>query len=151
MKTRQPVDVLKEKGKSHYSKKELEERKNEQIIAPIAENIEIPAFLPDDLQEKYISLANQLVEIGIFSNIDAETLARYVIAQKNYEIVSKELENEEIGTEKYFKLINAQDKLFKQCQNGASKLGLSITDRTKIVVQKPKEEKPVNKFEEFLQ
>ncbi|ERM91915.1 hypothetical protein O163_08175 [Caldanaerobacter subterraneus subsp. yonseiensis KB-1] len=146
MKTRQNVETL----RKHLTKKELEQRKSEQVIAPIAENIEIPEFLPDELKERYLSLANQLVEIGIFSNIDKETLARYVIAQKNYEIVSKELENTEIGSEKYFKLINAQDKLFKQCQSGASKLGLSIMDRTKIVVQKPKNEKPQNKFEEFL-
>jgi P27 family predicted phage terminase small subunit len=147
MKTRRNVETL----RKHLTKAEIEERKSQQVVAPVPKDVEIPEFLPEELKERFLNLANQLIEIGIFSNVDAETLARYVIAQKNYEEVSKELEKEPVGTEKYFKLINAQDKLFKQCQSGASKLGLSITDRTKIVVQKPKEEKPKNKFAEFLE
>ena len=143
-KTREPVELLVLKGKKHLTKKEIEERKNSEIKAK-KDKIFAPKYLTKKLQEEFNEIAEELVEVGIFSNLDVDTLARFLVAKDMYIKLSKKLRTLDCLSDEYTKCLINQDKLFKQCRQCSADLGLNISSRCKLVVPKP-EEKKVNKF-----
>lgn len=145
---RQPTDLLILKGKKHLTKKEIEERKNSEIKAP-ADKVEAPSYLPKKLQEEFNRIAGELIDIGIMSNLDTEALARFLIAEYQYQKVAKKSIKMSPENDKYMDMLLKQEKLFKMARQAASDLGLTISSRCKLVVPK-KEEKPQNKFAKFL-
>lgn len=161
---RQPVDLLLYKNQKNLTKSEIEERRQQEVKAP-ADKIRAPSYLPKDLRRDFKKIADQLVEIGIMSNLDIDALCRYLIARKLYLQVTDALinrspvaQNEVVEEDKvdgelirnvtikesasgiYSDLLINQDKLFKQCRQAASDLGLTISSRCKLVV--PKKEEP---------
>lgn len=146
---RQPTDLLLVKGKKHLTKQEIEERKSKEVQAP-ADKIEPPSYLPNNLKKEFIRIAGELINIEIMSNLDCEALARFIISEYNYQKVTKKLLKTGVDNEKYIDLLLMQEKLFKMCRQSASDLGLTISSRCKLVVPKPKEDKPKNKFTKFM-
>ena len=146
---RQPVDLLLVKGKKHLTKAEIEERKSMEVKAK-ADNVKAPAYLPADLKKEFNKIAKELLQIEIMSNLDVDSLARFIIARKLYiELSTKLLNNPEILLEDD-KILNQQDKLFKQCRSAATDLGLTISSRCKLVIPKKEENKVENKFAKFM-
>ncbi|MED4206584.1 phage terminase small subunit P27 family [Neobacillus mesonae] len=145
---RQPVELLAYKGKKHLTKAEIAERKATEVKAA-AEKVKAPAYLPKDLKREFKKIADELLAIGIMTNLDVDALARFLIAKKLYlDITKKLLENPElIIADK--DLVTSQDKLFKQSRAAASDLGLTISSRCKLVIPKKEEDKPVSKFAKF--
>lgn len=168
---RQPIDLLLYKGKKNLTKQEIEERKAAEIKAP-ADKIRAPSYLPKELRRDFKKISDDLIEIGIMSNLDVDALARYLISRKMYLQVTDELlkrspivqyekdeyddvEGEHIPNTTliesmsavYSDLLLNQDKLFKQCRQAASDLGLTISSRCKLVVPQ-KEEKEKTEFDE---
>ena len=86
-KRREPIDLLVAKGKKNLTKKEIEERKNREIKAP-SENIEPPSYLPKNLKGEFINISSKLKEIGIMSDLDSNALARYLIAEHEFQKVA---------------------------------------------------------------
>ena len=144
----QPIDLVLAKGKKHLTKDEIEKRRSEEVKAP-SDNIQAPEYLPDDLREKFDWLAGELQRIGIMANIDAEAVARYIAAESQYQkITSKILRMKTVGP-KYFELLKAQDKIFKQCVKAAADLGLTISSRCKLVLPKKEEKPPESKWSKY--
>lgn len=168
---RQPTALLEAKGKKHLTKAEIEERKNKEISAP-ADKVTPPKYLTKEQKKIFNKLKKQLLAINLISNLDVDALSRFIIAQTKYvevtekiaqepltvtkEIEEKDMNGDVIG--KYEleivnplvdKLLIIQDRLFKQCRQGAADFGLTITSRCRLVVPKAKEEK-TNKFNKFL-
>lgn len=146
---RQPTDLLLVKGKKHLTKKEIEERKNSEVVAP-ANNVEPPNYLPAALKKEFTRIANELIAIGIMSNLDNEALARFLVSEYNYQKVTKKLLKLGVDNPNYMDILFMQEKVFKMARSAASDLGLTISSRCKLVVPK-KEEKLKNKFEKFKQ
>lgn len=149
---RQPIDLIVAKGKKHLTKKEIEERKKQEVKAP-ADNIHAPDYLTEKQKAKFEEIAKTLDDMNIMSNLDCHALARYISAVDIYEELTKKMRSpktlSDIETlEKYAKL---QDRYFKQCHTAANALGLSISSRCKLVLppsaiqETPKE----NKFARF--
>jgi P27 family predicted phage terminase small subunit len=149
---RQPIDLIVAKGKKHLTKKEIEERKKQEVKAP-ADNIHAPDYLTEKQKAKFEEIAKTLDDMNIMSNLDCHALARYISAVDIYEELTKKMRSpktlSDIETlEKYAKL---QDRYFKQCHTAANALGLSISSRCKLVLppsaiqEAPKE----NKFARF--
>lgn len=158
---RQPIDLLEAKGKKHLTKAEKEERRAAEV-APCTDDITAPSYLTAAEKKRFDKLAGQLQKIKIMGETDVETLARYVTAQGLYEQVVKDLrqvhkerpKNASAGeilgwTEALEKLDKRQDRYFKQATAAASKLGLTITDRCKLVAPVKDEKPPENKFAKF--
>ncbi|MGY8620318.1 phage terminase small subunit P27 family [Bacillus safensis] len=157
---RQPVDLLLVKGKKNLTKKEIEERREQEIKAP-DDKVKAPSYLPKDLKREFKKIADELKNIGIITNLDVDALARFLFARKQYlqitEIILKtpvitDVEDEdgnriEVASQKYSDLLINQDKLFKQCRQASSDLGLTISSRCKLVIPK-KDDKPKSKEEE---
>ena len=143
-----PASIIEMRGKSHLSKEEIRKRKEEEIKVD-SDKVKAPSYLPSDLKREFNKIAKDLLEVGLITNLDVDTLARYVQSKKLYlELTNKLLENPNIMIEEKDILIQ-QDKLFKQCRQTATDLGLTITSRCKIVLPKTKEEKkkPQNESE----
>lgn len=166
---REPISILEAKGKKHLTKSEIEERKNSEVDAP-ADDIRAPNYLKKKQKDEFFLLANQLVALKIFSNLDVDALARYIDSRDEYVRVMKELRSQKPveerglldaegkplldkkGNQKKVKVINEtyrelQKSLkdwFSQCKMASSDLGLTITSRCKLVIptpEKPKDSK----------
>lgn len=143
---RQPIELLLLKGNKNLTKAEIEERKRTEVKAP-SDKVKPPAFLPKDLKKEFNYLAKELMAIEIFSNLDVDTLARYLIANKMYNKFTEQILSD--GFEFDDKIINAQDKYFKQCRQCATDLGLTISSRCKLVIPKKEENKTDDRDKRF--
>lgn len=148
---KKPIDLLVAEGKSHLSKAEIEKRKAEELVVPF-KNITAPDYLEEQhMIDEFYDIANKLLALNIMTELDEDTLARYILAKDQWLNLTKAY-NDAIK-EKNYELVhfldNKQDKAFKQCRAGASDLGLTITSRARIVVPQPevpRENKFVKKF-----
>ncbi len=173
---RQPTDLVVMKGKKHLTKAEIEARKNSEVIAP-NDKVKPPAYLTADLKKKFRKLAKELLEIKLIANVDCDALARLLIAQEQYiEITAQirktplmldipvyetrensdtgEKEQVQVGTRQVVngereRLMIIQDRCMKQCRQGASDFGITVSSRCRLVVPKADKEKPENKFSKY--
>ncbi|MCY9204369.1 phage terminase small subunit P27 family [Bacillus atrophaeus] len=158
---RQPVDLLLYKGKKNLTKQEIEERQEQEIKAP-NDKVKAPSYLPKDLKREFKKIADELKNIGIMTNLDVDALARFLFARKQYlemtEVLLKTpitalVEDDdgntfEVANKTHSDLLISQDKLFKQCRQASSDLGLTISSRCKLVIPKNDDDKPKTKEEE---
>ena len=86
---RQPIDLLKAKGKKHLTKAEIEERERTEIKAP-ADKVTAPAYLTPEQKKKFKKIVKDLRAVNLVSNLDVDALARLVIAQEKYIAVTQE-------------------------------------------------------------
>jgi P27 family predicted phage terminase small subunit len=159
---KQPVNLLVLKGNKNLTKKEIKERGAQEVKAP-SDNIKPPKYLPTKLKKEFKKIANELVEIGIMTNLDVDALARFLLAQQMYIEVTENLlkiksvievpnmvKNEfgekvqdgtkEVANPEFSEILINQDKLFKQCRSAAGDLGLTISSRCRLVMPKGKED-----------
>ena len=147
--SKQPIDLLLAKGKKHLTKKEIEKRKSQEVKAA-NDKVEAPSYLPENLKKEFNRIAEELINIKIMSNLDVEALARFIIAEYQYQKVVKKAIKMSPENDKYFDMLLMQEKLFKMARQAAGDLGLTISSRCKLVVPTKEEEKPKNKFQKFM-
>lgn len=89
---REPIDLIKAKGKKHLTKNEYEERKEQEVDVPFVD-IEPPKYLKGKKRiEEFNHYAEMLLKIGIFTELDVDVLAKYIIAKELYLSYTKQLE-----------------------------------------------------------
>ena len=145
---RQPTALLELRGKKHFTKAELEERKNNEVSAD-SDNIVPPDYLTKKQAGEFLALADELKRCEIMSNLDCDALARFVVARDDYAAYVKLVRS--IRKDVYNLLaLEKADKLkrgaFLDCNTAAKELGMTISSRCKLVVPKAKEEPRPNKF-----
>ncbi|MBR1390915.1 MAG: phage terminase small subunit P27 family [Lachnospiraceae bacterium] len=172
---RQPTDLVIMKNKKHLTKAEIEARKNAEVLAP-NDKVRPPNYLTQEQRKKFRKLAKELLEINLIANVDCDALARLLIAQDQYIEITEQIrqtplmvdlpvykeqvdqntgekERVQVGTvscvnEQRERLMIIQDRCMKQCRQGASDFGLTISSRCRLVVPKA-QEKPENKFAKY--
>ena len=158
---REPIDLIAAKGRKHLTKSEYETRKKSEVTAP-CDNVVPPAYLTKKEKEKLTGIAQQLIEIGIMTNLDCDVLARYVRADSEYLKLTKQLNKIKFAPDRksmveadaqianqigeYGYLQKLQLKAAKQCNECARELGLTISSRCRLTMPKKEETKPENKF-----
>lgn len=147
---KEPIDLIVAKGKKHLSKAEIQERKEKELDVPF-KNIIIPEYLSDKQKEKFREIASKLLVINIYTELDIDVLARYILAQDLYLLytskISKIIKKGDVDLlEKYQRM---QDKAFSQAQSCARELGLTISSRCRIEVPYKEPETKRNKFDKF--
>lgn len=173
---RQPTGLVEAKGKKHFSKKEIEERKNAEVIAP-DDKVKPPAYLTAEQKKKFRKLAKELLNIKLIANIDCDALARLLIAQEQFIEITEEIRNTplmidepiyemrmnpekeieecvQIDTKQVVnperdRLMKIQDRCMKQCRQGAADFGMTVSSRCRLIVPKVQQEKPENKFVKY--
>lgn len=161
---RQPVQLVVAKGKKNLTKKEIQDRLDTEL-APITDDLSAPTYLTPTEKSRFEKIAVQLDKLGILGETDTETLARYVIAQIQYEKITKQLrtllnkspnasspdymEELDIWIATQESLSKLQNRYFTQAQTAASALGLTISSRCKLIAPKVDDAPKVNKFKKF--
>ena len=160
---KEPINLIVAKGKSKWSKAEIEERRSSEV-QPCDDAIVAPSYLTAPQKKRFDKLAGQLQKIKIMGETDCETLARYVVVQESYEQTVKDMRAIERQRPKgdaatvealvaWMEMLEKVDKrlerYFKQAHTAASALGLTITSRCKLVVPVKDEPEKKNKFAAF--
>ena len=145
---RQPTALVELKGKKHFTKAELEERRNAEVNAD-TDNIVPPDYLTEKQAGEFFALANELKRCEIMTNLDCDALARFIVARSDYADYVKLMRSIPKTVDNLQELKEA-DKLkrgaFLDCNTAAKELGMTISSRCKLVVPKKEESKPINKF-----
>ncbi|MEK3728627.1 phage terminase small subunit P27 family [Lysinibacillus sp. FSL W8-0953] len=150
---KQSLQVILGNGRSkHLTKDEINKRKkHEEKMRGPTENIEIPTYLTAAQKKEFILIAEKLVALEIFSELDVDALARYLDSKYQYLQLVKDirkikptevvdLENGKkitVANEYYPKLQRTKNTLFNECRMAATDLGLTITARLKLVIPTP--------------
>ena len=148
---RLPTGVVEARGNKHFSKAELEKRRNSEI-KPITDNIVAPDYLTKKQKDDFKKIAEQLQKLKILGETDVDALARYIVANDFYINAVKQMRKSEVKNDpvKFGAWAKIQERYFKQCRSSANDLGLSISSRCKLVVPETKKETPKeNKFKKF--
>ena len=143
---RQPIQLVKAKGKKHLTKAEIEAREKSELKVDL-KDVSVPEYLPAKLKEEFEDIAFKLLKVGVMTELDEDCLARYLLSKQSYlqytSMLNKATRNNKIVEME--KLMSMQDKAFKQCRASANDLGLTIASRCKLVMptveEKPKEKK----------
>ena len=133
---REPIDLIKAKGKKHLTRAEYEERKDSEIKVPFTE-VKPPEYLTGTKQiEEFNYYAKILLDIGIFTELDVDCLSQYIMSKQLYlqytNLLIRFSKSGDFDT--LAKMQTLQDKAFRQCQSCARELGLTISSRCKLVL-----------------
>lgn len=150
---KQPLAVIQGKGRSkHLTKDEIEQRQmHEEQMRGSTENVSAPSYLTAKQKREFDDIASKLMAIEIFSELDVDTLARYIDSKYQYLQLVRDMrkvkstttvENEEgkketFANDDYPKLLRAKNTLFTECRQAAADLGLTISSRLKLVIPQP--------------
>ena len=155
--SRQPTDVVVANGRKHLSRAEEAERRAGEVQAPKPKTIKAPKWVPEQLKKEFRTLGKQLLACGLYTDLDADTLGRYLVAQHQYLIATQETEKalakrDQETADSWGRI---QERYFKQARNCANDMGLTITSRCRLVVpnmgtgkQSPEDDNP---FLELIQ
>ena len=142
---KQSVDLLVAKGKSHLTKAEIKKRRSQEIKVVLM-NITIPEYLPADLHAKFSQIADKLLSIGVFTELDEDALARYLLNEQLYQELGKNLdkalreyeaacrEGTSFPFDNVAKMQSAVSNAYRIVHMAASELGLTIASRAKLVI-----------------
>lgn len=167
---RQPIELIVAKGKKNLTKAEIAERRATEV-QPRTDDIVAPAYLTAAQKKHFVKLAGQLAKIKIMGETDCDTLARYVVAETQYQAAVKEQrklakerpdrDDPQYETpadyghamEVWYMMQDAadrrQERYYKQASTLARDLGLTISSRCKLQVPVKEEAPKVNKFAQF--
>ena len=141
MARREPIDLIIAKGRKHLTKKEIEERRSQEIDVPFKE-VSAPEYLSEAQKKEFDAYADKLLKIGIFTELDEDCLARYILSKNLYlqytSLLTSLIRKRDMSD--LAKIQSLQDRAFRQCQTCANSLGLTITSRCKLVVPNNDEE-----------
>lgn len=133
---RQPTDVVIANGRKHLSKAEEAERRSKEVSVAPAKTAKPPKWLPETLKKDFRSIGKQLIRAGIYTDLDADTLGRYLVAHQHWLTCTKQvnryLQAADVGNADSWSRM--QERYFKQARNSANDLGLTVTSRCRLVV-----------------
>jgi len=89
---RQPTDLVKTNGRKHLSRAEEAERRSREARVSPAKTAKPPKWLPEALKKDFRALGRKLIAAGIYTDLDADTLGRYLVAQHQWIIAAGEAE-----------------------------------------------------------
>lgn len=129
-------------NRAHLTEAEIERRLKEELTVPFVD-VKPPEYLTGKKQiEKFNYIADMLLQLDIFTELDVDSLARYIMSEQLYLQYTnlligliKSKDYDQMG-----KIQQLQDKAFRQCHQCARSLGLTITDRARLVVPQAPEE-----------
>lgn len=147
---RQPTDVVVANGRKHLSRAEEAERRAGEVRVEPPKTAKAPKWLPEGLRKDFRALGKRLIAAGLYTDLDADTLGRYLLAHHQWLIATQETEaalrkRDSEAAEDWSRI---QDRYFKQARGCANDMGLTVTSRCRLVVPTAPEQRPedVNPF-----
>lgn len=156
---RQPTDTL----KKHLSKAEKAERRQHELTLPPAQKATPPKWLGrgfDDttakaLKAEFRKLGKQLIDAGLYADLDADTLAHYLVARHQWELAAVEAERflQMQATKAADNWGKIQSRYFAGARKCANELGLTMTARCRLVLPEGRgcdDQEPEDEFTRIL-
>lgn len=146
------IKTARKEMKGHRTNAEIEQRARSDVVAEAPKRIVPPRYLPEEMHGEFRDLAKQLIVLHIFSRLDYDMLARYLMAREawagcqtlaRYAIAKGNLEK----SAHWGKLANLY---FGQCHSCAQALGLSITSRCRLSVPQPEKKEDSDPMTKML-
>ena len=81
---RQRLEVLEGKGRKHLTKAEKARRAAGEARPEVPRQIRAPGYLPDGDREAFTELGKKLRDCGLFTVLDGDALARYLLARRSW-------------------------------------------------------------------
>lgn len=141
----------------NISKAERAERKaQEEKLRINTDELKPPTWLDTAGKKEFKRVVKNFAVLNISDNLDLSVLATYCDAYSNFQKAAKIINKitaadvSEWDFELYEKTMRGYEKYAKIILQCSGKLGLATIDRLKLVQPKKKEEKPINKFAQFL-
>ena len=89
---RQPTDLVVANGRKHLSQSEEAERRAGEIRVEPPKTAKAPKWLPEGLRKDFRALGKRLIAAGLYTDLDADTLGRYLLAHHQWLIATQETE-----------------------------------------------------------
>lgn len=135
---RQPTDVIEANGRKHLSRAEAAERRRGEAKVDHPKTAKPPKWLPESLKKDFRALGKRLIAAGLYTDLDADTLGRYLVAQHQWLIATQQAEialaTRPPDRERADAWGRVQERYFKQARNCANDMGLTVTSRCRLVV-----------------
>lgn len=135
---RQPTELVVAKGKKHFSHAEEDARRDAEIHVPAPKKVTPPKWLPKALRAEFRALGSRLLAVGLYTELDADTLGRYLIAHHEWLAATEEVQGalnaRPRDAEKVDTWGRVQERYFKQARNCAGDMGLTISSRCRLVL-----------------
>lgn len=157
---RQPLAVLEGNGRKHLTETEKTERAAGEVKAPAPKQIRAPGYLPEKLKAEFRALGRRLLDAGLYTVLDADTLARYLLARQSYLAATQDVLQAQRGTvvdgrravdlEKLDGASKIQERFFKQCRSCANDMGLTVTSRCRLVLPPAANKTEENPFDRMM-
>ena len=135
-------------GRKHLSRAEETRRRAVEVQVEQAKTAKPPKWLPPELKAEFRALGKRLIAAGLYTELDADMLGRYLVAQRQYAAAALETgaaldARDQENADGWGKI---QERCFKQARNCANDMGLTVTSRCRLVVpesgQKTEENNP---------
>ena len=142
-KNREPIALIQAKGKKHLTKAEIERRQREEVKVDLLDT-SAPSWLPGGLIEQFDLISKKLIHIGIFTELDTDALAMYLISLEHYKAAVAEMSREEKSgdVDSRSKAQTRLSRTISDCSKLASSLGLNISGRCKLVIPAVEDDTP---------
>ena len=137
------LSVVEGGGGKHWTKAEKEERLASEVKPKADKKVMAPKWLTDEaLRKEFYSISKILTDMGVgFCQTDADFLGWYLTARQEYNAATRHVRLAlNSGNSDDAKAWTAtRNKFFSEARSCAQALGLTISDRCKLVVPAPKE------------
>lgn len=133
-----PTSILVARGKSHMGKDEIEERKARELHVPFTD-VQPPEYMTEKQKKEFTRIADMLLALNVFTELDEDCLARYVLENELYLAQHNEVRKaRKSGDEARLKSAEIMyDKTVRRIRGLASDLGLTPTSRMKLSIPPP--------------
>lgn len=134
----QPIALIRAKGKSHMGKQEMLEREARELKVPFTD-VHPPEYMTEKQKQEFTHIADMLLELNVFTELDEDCLARYVLERELYLIQHNEMRKAQKSgdDERIRKAEISYDKTVRRIRGLASDLGLTPTSRCKLSIPPP--------------
>lgn len=133
-------------NKKHFTQDERDQRESEELKVPFVDVKPPENLTTKKQQEEFNTIAEKLVALDIFTELDVDALARYILAKELYNTYTKKLKKalsaDEVDWWEVKTIQQLQDKAYRQCVTSANELCLNVSSRAKLVIPKPPENEP---------
>lgn len=139
---KKPAALVEAEGTHHATKLELAEQ---MAGEPHSDDTQAkcPAYLTGSKsRRRFRELAGELQRLKIWQSVDSEQLARYVDAEELYQQYTARIREVAASgdVDEMERIERLRDRVFKQAQSSADRLGMNVTSRCRIVIPKDERE-----------
>ena len=138
---RQPTDLVVMNGRKHLTRAEEDARRDREVVVPAPQRAKPPKWLPKELHREFRAIGKQLIDVGLYTDLDADNLGRYLVAHHEYISATAEVQRALTQAPGHARDLEAadgwgrvQERYFKQARNCANDMGLTVSSRCRLVL-----------------